>query len=80
MKKLHNIEQINFEKNYLILSVDGKTYRFPLEAISHRLLKATEIERQTYQISPSGYGIHWSVIDEDLSIDGLLKLAKVNPL
>jgi hypothetical protein len=25
-----------------------------------------------YEISPSGYGIRWPLIDEDLSIDGLL--------
>ncbi len=78
MKKLHEIEKINFEDDYLTLSVDNKVYRFPLEVISGRLLEATERERQIYQISPSGYGIHWLMIDEDLSIDGLLKLAEVN--
>jgi len=24
------------------------------------------------EISPSGYGIHWPLLDEDLSVDGLL--------
>jgi hypothetical protein len=23
-------------------------------------------------MSPSGYGIHWPLVDEDLSIDGLI--------
>jgi hypothetical protein len=36
------------------------------------LLHASEIERTTFEISPSGYGIHWPLIDEDISIDGLL--------
>jgi len=36
------------------------------------LVKATEIERTTFEISPSGYGIYWPLLDEDLSIDGLL--------
>ncbi|HEY7557857.1 MAG TPA: DUF2442 domain-containing protein [Candidatus Binatia bacterium] len=25
--------------------------------------------------SPSGYGIHWLELDEDLSIDGMIKAA-----
>ncbi|MDP2982675.1 MAG: DUF2442 domain-containing protein [Candidatus Latescibacter sp.] len=25
-----------------------------------------------YKIQPSGYGIHWPLIDEDIAIDGLL--------
>jgi hypothetical protein len=36
------------------------------------LANASETERKKYEISPSGYGIHWPLIDEDLSIDGLL--------
>jgi len=32
----------------------------------------TWAESAAYEISPSGYGIHWPLIDEDLSIDGLL--------
>ena len=78
MKKLHQVEQVNFEDNDLVLAVDGKIYRFPLAIISQRLLGATETERKVYQVSPSGYGIHWLIIDEDLSIDGLLRLAEVN--
>jgi hypothetical protein len=78
MNKFHQVEQVDFEDNYLILSVDGKVYRFPLDLISQRLLTATETERKVYQVSPSGYGIRWLMIDEDLAIDSLLKLAQVN--
>jgi hypothetical protein len=52
--------------------VDGKEYSFALKDISQRLAKASPSQRATYEISPSGYGIHWPIIDEDLSIDGLL--------
>ncbi len=38
------------------------------------LHNATEQEKMTFEISPSGYGIHWLLLDEDLSIDGLLKI------
>ena len=72
MDKYHNILEIRFNNKNLSLKVDGKDYTFELSKISPRLYAATQIERETYNISPSGYGIHWSLIDEDLSIDGLL--------
>jgi len=39
------------------------------------LQKATTEQRQYFEISASGYGIHWPLIDEDLSVDGLVRLA-----
>jgi len=72
MKKYHNIENVAFQKEKLILKVDGKKYSFPLTDVSRRLSQASHAERDKYEISPSGYGIHWPLIDEDLSIDGLI--------
>ncbi len=72
MKKAHHIEKIDFQRDTLILHVDGKEYRFKVRDISKRLADAAPKEREKYEISPSGYGIHWPLIDEDLSIDGLL--------
>ncbi|MFM1841469.1 MAG: hypothetical protein RLZZ490_200, partial [Cyanobacteriota bacterium] len=40
-----------------------------------RLYTATDAERNLYKISPSGYGIHWPAIDEDLSVKGLISFA-----
>ncbi|MDY8108076.1 DUF2442 domain-containing protein [Fulvimarina sp. 2208YS6-2-32] len=34
------------------------------------LLRASETERNTIELSPSG--VHWPLIDEDLSISGML--------
>jgi Protein of unknown function (DUF2442) len=34
-------------------------------------MHATSIERNTYKISPSGSGVHWPLIDEDLSFPNL---------
>jgi hypothetical protein len=71
MKKHHKVERITFVRDILRLKVDGKEYQFRLVDISDRLSKATPEKRNKYEISPSGYGIHWPLIDEDLSIDGL---------
>ena len=72
MNKAHKIERVDFVKEKLILRVDGKEYTFPLAGISHKLADAPQEERKKFTISAAGYGIHWPLIDEDLSIDGLL--------
>jgi len=53
-------------------NMNNKEYVFQIEKISKKLLNASQIERDKYEISPSGYGLHWPLLDEDLSIDGLL--------
>jgi hypothetical protein len=65
----------DFEGNWMVLAVDGRVYRLPLAQVSDRLANASEAERKIYRIAPSGYGIHWTLLDEDLSINGLLRLA-----
>lgn len=72
MKTYHNIEKVTFDGDALLLKVDGGEYRFALADISPRLLAASPTERAKFEISPSGYGIHWPSLDEDLSFDGLL--------
>ena len=56
------------------ITIDNKEFSFNLNDISLPLLNATEDERRKFEISPSGYGIHWHLIEEDLSVDGLLKI------
>ena len=72
MEKYHEIKNLDFTDNVMIIAIDGKEYNFILSEISPPLDKASDSDRRNYKISPSGYGIHWSSIDEDLSIDGLL--------
>ena len=69
----HTVESIKFEKKHMLLRVDLKRYRIALEDISERLFNASEIERKAFKVSPSGYGVHWPLLDEDLSIDGLIR-------
>ena len=76
MKKAYNITDIRFENDYLILNVDNQSIKLKLTDISEKLVKATDQERKDFKISPSGYGIHWKLLDEDLSINGLLKWTK----
>ncbi len=72
MKKYHEVSDIQFTDETLIIKIDGRRYEFQLPEISEKLANASAVERNRYEISPSGYGIHWPLIDEDLSIDGFL--------
>lgn len=80
MRKYHHkVEEVKFIGNILSMKIDGKRFEFDISRISKNLLKASAIERNTFEISPSGYGIHWPLIDEDLSIDGLLGIKHTPP-
>ena len=37
-----------------------------------RLLKADQGQREHYELSGGGTGIHWDDLDEDISVEGLL--------
>lgn len=77
MKKIHVVQKLEFKENKMYLKADDKEYVFQIEKISTKLLNVSAIEREKYQISPSGYGLHWLLIDEDLSIDGLLGIKHI---
>lgn len=57
----------------LVLLLGERKIRLPWEKCSPRLAAATASERMQAELSPGGYGIHWPLIDEDLSVNGLLR-------
>jgi hypothetical protein len=73
MVATHKIDTIRFDEEFIYLLIDGKEIKAALDKVSRKLKGADDIQRMLYKISPSGYGIHWPLIDEDLSVDGLLK-------
>ena len=79
MNKRREVEMLSFENDHMRLEVDGRKYTLNLKDVSPRLFHASVEERGRYEISPGGYGIHWPLIDEDLSIDGLLGIKHEHP-
>ena len=77
MKKYHHVANVRFEKHYLLLRVDGRDYKVDLRQYSKKLATAEDRTKINFEVSPSGYGIHWPELDEDLSIDGMIKVSKV---
>ena len=55
------------------LLVGNRKVWIPWEKCSKRLAAATNQERLKAELSPGGYGIHWPLIDEDLSVNGILR-------
>src|SRR4051812_38396633 len=61
------ILKIRITKEKLTAEIsDGRIISIPL-AWFPRLTKATPKQLQNFEISPSGYGIHWPDLDEDIS-------------
>ncbi|MFH0921388.1 MAG: DUF2442 domain-containing protein [Fibrobacterota bacterium] len=72
MKPIHAVKDVKIASGKLSITIDGRRHVFELASISPCLLKADDAARNVFEISASGYGIHWPLLDEDLSIDGLL--------
>lgn len=67
------VKDVFFTEDSLSVSLmDGRTITVPLVWYP-RLLQATPEERSQWEVIGGGYGIHWRLIDEDLSTEGLLK-------
>lgn len=67
------IQKVFFRENKVFFSLkDGREIGVPLSWYP-KLEKASEKELLDYTISPGGYGVHWNLIDEDLSAYGMLQ-------
>ena len=67
------VAEVRFTEDELSVTLmDGRTISVPL-AWYPRLLSASPSQRENWQLSAAGYGIHWPDIDEDLSTEGLLR-------
>lgn len=64
---------IEANREGLNIMVGERMVQIPWRKYSKRLASATEQERLNAELSPGGYGIHWPLIDEGLSVNGLLR-------
>lgn len=65
-------KSIETTREGVVVVLDDRRVSIPWEKCSRKLAAATEVQRTTAELSPGGYGIHWHLLDEDLSIGGLL--------
>jgi uncharacterized protein DUF2442 len=73
VKTDERVAGVSFDADRLVVDLmDGRTIAVPL-AWYPRLLDATPEQRSKWELAGAGYGIHWPEIDEDLSVEGLLR-------
>jgi len=73
MSKAPCITSVSCDNNHLTVDLmDGRTIAVPL-AWYPRLFDATPEQRSRWELAGGGYGIHWPDVDEDLSVEGLLR-------
>ena len=66
-------KSLRFDDNSMLVDLsDGRTIGVPL-AWFPRLLHASAEQRAKFVISGGGTGLHWDEIDEDISVEGLLR-------
>jgi hypothetical protein len=67
------VTMIMFEEDdFTVALADGRQITVPYEWFP-RLANASMAERENYEFIGNGIGIHWPLIDEDISIEGLLR-------
>ena len=72
-KASDRIVDVRFDEDRLFVDfADGRTLAVPLTWFPV-LLHATPEARAKWELSAAGYGIHWPLLDEDLSAAGLLQ-------
>ena len=76
MERVHEVQSTRSDLLYLYIAADDQAYRIRWEDCAPRLARATQVQRQHFEVSSSGYGIHWPEIDEDLAITPLLRRAE----
>lgn len=59
------------EDELVVVLTDGRRLSVPL-AWFPRLANASARQRSKYEFLGNGSGVHWSMLDEDISISGLL--------
>lgn len=56
-----------------VVLADGREVSVPLVWLP-RLQKATPAQRSEWRLIGGGIGIHWEAVDEDVSVESLLRL------
>lgn len=73
MQPGQRVKSVRYTRDTLRVELlDGRTIIVPL-AWYPWLLHATSQQRAQWKIAGGGYGIYWPAVDEDLSVEGLLR-------
>ena len=67
------VKDVRFtDENLEVVLRDGRKISVPVSWFP-RLASASHEDRLVWELSAAGHGVHWPLIDEDLSVEGLLR-------
>jgi hypothetical protein len=73
VERIPQAETVSFGPSEMLVNlVDGRRVSVPL-AWFPKLANATRAQLENYELLGDGEGIHWPDLDEDLSVEGLLR-------
>ncbi|GAK50488.1 hypothetical protein U14_01719 [Candidatus Moduliflexus flocculans] len=76
MSNIYAIRNFRVTENAIRFELDDATICVPFERSGSKLLLfARSEQRQVFEVDDDGLGVHWPLLDEDLSIAGLLRAA-----
>jgi len=73
MKKLYDISDVALNGHMLFFKTNGISVTCDLAKVSDVLAKASKKQVANMIIDPVGVGFHWPALDEDLSVNGILR-------
>ena len=74
--KIYEIKNISVNQNTISFELSEYKVMVPLSKSGSKVLPHAKLEYlQIFELDDDGIGIHWPVLDEDLSIAGLLRSA-----
>ena len=76
MSNIYAIRGFTVTDNAIRFELGDATICVPFECSGSKILPTARAEqRQVFEIDDDGLGVHWPLLDEDLSIAGLLRAA-----
>jgi len=73
MEKLHDISDVALKGHILFFKAAGVSVTCDLAKISDLLAKASKEQVTNVIVDPVGVGFHWPALDEDISVNGILR-------
>ncbi len=68
--------EIKTTEEALVIVLADREVSIAWHDCSPALATASVDQRSQVELSPGGYGIHWSQLDEDLAVDALVRAAE----
>jgi len=76
INKIYDIKNFTVNESVISFELSGEKVVVPLTKCGSKILPKAKLKHlQVFELDNDGIGIHWPMLDEDLSIAGLLRSA-----